>query len=161
MNGTGLASQVWREPWVTTPRRGANRDAFEVRSTVGRLLELQLWELSHPDDVAALSASVATLATPIGVRVLLFADYRCASPFPQDIGDAWSRAMRGSNGKVLRSAILLDPANETFNLQVARVVHCAGLAARRCFEDRAELRDWLGEVSSAPERDRIEALLSG
>jgi hypothetical protein len=160
MNGIELASQFWRERWVATPPRGTSCDAFDVRGSVGRLVELRVMDLSHPDDVAALSASIASVAAPAGARVLLFADYRSAAPFAQSIADAWSLAMRRSNTKVLRSAILLDPANETFNLQIARVIRCAGLATRRSFEEPAELRDWLGEVATPLERDRIDELLA-
>jgi hypothetical protein len=160
MNGIELASQIWRELWLTTPVRGTSCDAFEVRASVGRLVEVRVMDLSHSDDVAAVSASIWSAAAPVGAPVLIFADYRSATPFPQGIADAWSLAMRRTNTKVLRSGILLNPANETFNLQIERVIRCAGLPTRRSFEEPAELRDWLCEVATPGERDRIDELLS-
>jgi hypothetical protein len=161
MNGTGLASQVGREPWALAPRAKSSRDSFEVRQSVGRLVEVRLWEIAHPGEFDAMSASLMSITAPIAGRVLVFADYRHASPFPQGIADAWSRAMRRFNLNVLRSAILVDPTNETFNLQLARVIQCAGLATRRSFDDPEELRDWLSQVSTPLEQERIDALLSG
>jgi hypothetical protein len=91
---------------------------------------------------------------------VIFADYRAAQPFSQAVADDWSRTMRSFNGSIARSAILLDPGNETFNLQFQRVVRCAGSAARRWFADAAELRSWLRDVLTDAELARVDDLLS-
>jgi hypothetical protein len=164
VDGTELASTVRHEDLVTPcGLRSAPRahEPFDVRCTVGRLVELRLFELSLPDEVTALSVALGSAAAPLGSRAVVLADYRRAGPFPHGVGDAWSRAMRRSNQNVLRSAALLDPANETFNLQIARVIRCAGLPARRWFNEVDELRAWLADVLTEGERARLDAFLGG
>ena len=100
------------------------------------------------------------LAAGLVEPMILLADYRMASPFSQDVGDAWSRAMRRFNTTVERSAVLLDPANETFNLQLARVVRCAGLANRCCFDEAGLLRAWVAPILTPYERAKLDDLLS-
>lgn len=73
----------------------------------------------------------------------------------------WSRAMRRNNGSIGRSALLLDPANAMYNLQVERVVQCAGSPARRLFADIEELRDWVSDALAEPEREALRGLFSG
>ncbi len=68
--------------------------------------------------------------------------------------------MRRFNGAVERSAVLLDSANETFNLQFARVVRCAGMPNRCCFEDAALLRAWLSAALTPEERAAVDQLLA-
>ena len=75
-----------------------------------------------------------------GPRAVVCADHRAAYPLlSRDMADAWSRGMRGANRSVGRSAILLHPANETYNLQIERIVQCAGHERRRVFADPREL----------------------
>ena len=80
---------------------------------------------------------------------------------PSDVADPWSRAMRGVNRNLSRCAILLNPANTTFNLQIQRVVQCAGSDARRVFTDRQELQEWLDGRLSDVERVALRLFLDG
>ena len=74
---------------------------------------------------------------------------------------SWSHAMREGNEALIRSAVLVDPGNTMFNLQLDRVVRCAGHAGhRRIFADAGELRDWLGDVATEAERQAIDAFLA-
>jgi hypothetical protein len=68
--------------------------------------------------------------------------------------------MRLVNPSILRSASLIDPSNNVFNMQLARVVHCAGNDARRLFVDTDDLRVWAGTALTEPERERLRAFLS-
>ena len=54
----------------------------------------------------------------------------------------------------------LDPRNVMFNLQVARVVRCAGHDARRLFTDPLEMGDWLGDLLTDAERAALRGLLA-
>jgi hypothetical protein len=132
--------------------------APSLRTGVGRLFELQL---AAAPSLAGLVGVTARMAEEARARAsaVIFADYRVGLPFPQAIADQWSRSMRALNGNVARSAILVDPRNETFNLQLERVVRCAGLAERRCFADPAELRGWLRDVLTDFELTRVDELL--
>ncbi|MGH7437557.1 MAG: hypothetical protein ACRENE_17915 [Polyangiaceae bacterium] len=153
MNGTALASML-------VPRLEDARGAFLVHAHVGRLVGLRLSDPVDRADIQQLVDDLSAVSSRVAEPMILIADYRAASPFAQEVGDAWSRAMRRFNGSVERSAVLLDPANETFNLQFARVVRCAGMQHRCCFEDAALLRAWISSALSPAERARLDELLS-
>ena len=73
----------------------------------------------------------------------------------------WSHAMREANKYLIRSAVLVDPGNTMFNLQMERVVRCADYAGRRrIFTNVAELRDWMSDAAADAELQAIDALLS-
>lgn len=95
-----------------------------------------------------------------GPGAVICADYRNAAPLQYGIADAWSRAMRKANDSIARSAILIDPSNTMFNLQLERVVHCAGNPRRRLFTRREELCNWLDSDLAEPERQGLRAFLS-
>lgn len=92
---------------------------------------------------------------------MICADHRFASPLSGELADFWSRKMRGNNRGIARAALLLDPANTMYNLQVERIVHCAGSPARRLFTDVEELRDWLSDALPRAERELLRGLFPG
>ncbi len=161
MNSTELASGLGREELagLRCGQGRAAREPFTVRSSVGRLIELRVFDLAVPEDVALMNGAIAAAASAVGTQSIIVADARPAGPFPHEVGDAWSRVMRLHNAHLVRSAILLDPANDTFNLQLARVVRCAGSPRRRWFYDPCELRDWLVDLSTPFELARLDELL--
>ena len=136
-----------------------------VRVRVGRLVEVRPGRLACVADVESLNAAVIgairSAAGAFGSGVVVCADHRSASPVPSDLADPWSRAMRGVNRSISRSAILLNPTNVTFNLQIQRVVHCAGNDRRRVFMDRQELQEWLDSRLSEAERAALRVFLDG
>jgi hypothetical protein len=138
---------------------GACNEPFTVRSGFGRLLEVRVVEVLSVEDIASLSAGLAEGVLALAVRPFVFCDCRSAPPFSQAVADQWSRDMRGFNDKVVRSAILLSPDNETFNLQLARVVRCAGSTSRRLFSEADELRAWLCDLLTDVELARVDQLL--
>jgi hypothetical protein len=166
VNGTELASTFRQEDAAaaraaTPASTCAGREPFDVQCVAGRLVELRLFDLSVPDEVTAMNAALRSASAHLGAKAVIVADCRQASPFPHEVGDAWSRAMRRFNGNVIRSAILLDPSNETFNLQIARVIRCAGLPARRWFHDPEEARAFLADVLTELELARLADVLAG
>lgn len=165
MNGTDLASTFRQEDAAAaraaTPASVCGpREPFDIRCTEGRLVELRLFDLSLPEEVSAMNGALRSAAAHLGAQAVIVADCRQAAPFPHEVGDEWSRAMRRFNGNLIRSAILLEPSNETFNLQIARVVRCAGLPARRWFHDPDELRAFLADVLTERELARLDDFLA-
>jgi hypothetical protein len=126
-----------------------------------RLVEIHVRRLETVDAVESLSAGVFAAVSQTSHGAVIFADHRHASPVQAPVATAWSRDMRRANRSVARSGILVDPANVVFNLQLARVVHCAGSAARRIFTDAHELYAWLAERLDDDERATLEGLLTG
>jgi hypothetical protein len=134
---------------------------FSARVRVGRLVEVRVGRLANRADIESLHASVMAAMRLAGPEFVVCADHRFAFPISSDLADPWSRDMRGANRSLGRSAILLHPANTTFNLLIQRVVRCAGSDARRVFTDREELEEWLDGRLSETERAALRGFLDG
>jgi hypothetical protein len=129
---------------------------------VGRLIEVRPPQgLVSLVEVEAFVADVLAAMRQAGGRALLCSDYRGASPLLPEVTGPWAHAMRKSNEYLLRSAVLVDPANTMFNLQIERVVRCADdRGLRRIFTDRGRLGEWMSEAATDAERRAIDAFLS-
>jgi hypothetical protein len=125
----------------------------------GRIVEVRVRRLGDLDDVACLNAQVHEAIRRAGPGALIYADHRFASPVGRDVADAWARGMRAGNRGVAHSAILLDPDNATFNLQLERIVRCTGHSDRRVFRCRVELQQWLESRMTDDERELLCRLL--
>jgi hypothetical protein len=139
---------------------GGRTQSF-ARVRAGRIVEINLRRLAVSADVEALRAQVSALIRQAGPGAVICADHRFASPLSAEIADGFSRAIRAGNGQIVRGGLLLEPTNAMYNLQVERVVHCAGNPALRLFTDIDELRDWVGEVLTETEREALRELFSG
>lgn len=162
VDGTGACrmggSQVVQEVNGEHPRPRCAPSFARVRAN--RVVEVHVRRLATVADVESLHAQVAAAVRRAGPGTVICADHRFASPLSREVADAWSRNMRANNRTLLRGALLLDPANAMYNLQIERVVHCAGHPARRLFEDVKELRDWVSHALTEPERDALPGLFA-
>ena len=131
-----------------------------ARLRAGRIVQLQVRRLADLDDVEALHAEVTAQIRSAGTEVVICSDCRFASPVSREVAHVWARSMRQNNGGVVRSGIILDPANTMFNLQLERVVRCSIHPQRRLFDDVTMVRDWLGVTLSEPEREALRQLLA-
>jgi hypothetical protein len=146
------------QSWLTDGNAQGRASFARVRAA--RIVEVHVRRLPTLDDVESLHAQVLAAVRRAGPGAVICADHRFASPLSREVADVWSRNMRGNNGGIVRGALLLDPANTMYNLQVERVVHCAGSAARRLFADIEELRDWVSDALTEPEREALRGLFS-
>jgi hypothetical protein len=126
---------------------------------IGRLIEVKIGTLRTPEDVVAMSRQILAALERAGHDAVICADHRSASPLPCEVADVWARRMRGGNGKRALSALLVDPSNSTYNLQIARVIQCALSPTRRIFTDAAELLDWVGPIVTDAERRELRTFL--
>src|SRR5258708_2094279 len=129
-----------------------SRSRSFVRVRAGRIVEVHVRRLADVGDVAALHAQVREAIRHVGPEPIVCADHRLASPLASDVADACSRAMRQLGRAVVRGALLLDPGNTMYNLQIDRVVRCSG-SARRLLTDIDDLRAWVGAALAGSERD--------
>lgn len=143
-----------RESGVRTTRA-----ASFARVCVGRLVNVRVGRLASVADVESLCAAVFAAVLRAGPDAVIFSDVRKTTPLTSEVATAWSRAMRKANEAVARSALLLDPLNTMFNLQVERVVHCAGHEQRRLFNDAEDLRNWLDAGLTSTERAGLRVFL--
>lgn len=139
---------------------GTTRVQSFARSGVGRIVEVRVRRLAEMAEVESLNAGVLAAVHIAGPGAVICADYRRVSPLQHGIADAWSRAMRKANRSIARSAILVDPTNTMFNLQLERIVRCAGNPRRRFFADLEELHLWLDGDLMEPERQALQAFLA-
>lgn len=141
-------------------RVGQHKDdtsaAFEtVRA--GRLVQIRVRRLPGLTDVERLDQAVGSALRDAGPRASICADYRSTLPLSPTVAKAWVRVMRGTNGALARSALLTDPRNTLFNLQMERIVRCTANPARRIFLDVARLGDWMAGVLEESERAAVGA----
>jgi hypothetical protein len=162
-DGSPGAARVFAAPADDAERDRSLEDpgpAFTVRRRVGRLLEIRILHLRHVDQLLTLSTTILKEARALPSRAIVFGDFRRTRPFSQDVADRWSRDMRGYNVGLALSGILLAPWNATFNLQIERVIRCAGNPWRRTFYDVRELRSWVAIRATSDELERLDHLLS-
>jgi len=131
-----------------------------ARSRVGRVVEVRVRNVSTLADVQAINAQVAMALHRAGPGAIICADHRSGSPFSGPIADVWSRGMRVANERILGAALLLDPLNTMFNLQIERIVKCAGGPTRRLVTGLGEMRAWLGNSLSVAEWSAVETFLA-
>ena len=131
-----------------------------ARNRVGRIVEVRVGALSNVADVHVIDTHVALALRRAGPGAILCADYRRVSPVSGEVADAWAHRMRMANKRILGAMIVLDPTNAMFNLQVARVVRCAGNPARRLVTGLGEMQAWLGDSLSVAEWRAIETFLA-
>jgi hypothetical protein len=138
-------------------RTRSERSFARVRA--GRIVEVRVGRLARLADVQSLNASFFAAVARGGPGAVICADFRNATPFSGEIANVWSQAMRRANDCIARSALLLDPSNTMFNLQLERVVRCAGNDDRRLFTHADELCNWLNTALTHAEREALRALL--
>ena len=139
---------------------GGPRAGSFARVHTGRLVEVRVERLVSAKEVELLHAALVDALGSAGPGAVVCADHRRAVPLSWEPADALSSGMRKVNRTVGRSAILLDPENITFNLQLERIVQCAGSPGRRLFTDVGELHEWLAGELTEVERAALRALLS-
>lgn len=137
-------------------RTRSERSFARVRA--GRIVEVRVGRLARLADVQSLNASFFAAVARGGPGAVICGDFRKATPITGEIANVWSQAMRRANEFIARSALLLDPSNTMFNLQLERVVRCAGNEDRRLFSHADELCDWLDAALTHPEREALRTL---
>jgi hypothetical protein len=139
----------------------ASRESAFDAVCVGRLVNVRIARLTSLADVESLGVAVFSAILRAGPDAVLCADVREVPPLTREVASAWSRGMRKTNGHFARAALLLEPSNTILNLQVERVVSCAGDETRRLFTEPMELREWLRVALTNTECDALGALCAG
>src|SRR5579871_6877326 len=130
---------------------------YSVQRMVGRLVEIRIWSPVSIAEAARWTEDHNGLVDSIEGPYVCFVDLVDATVFPQDVVHAYVSTMKGEE-RLLRTGTLLN-ASPTFGMQILRMIREANHPARRAFRDPAELGAWLGEVLTAEERRRLDALL--
>jgi len=130
---------------------------------VGRLLEIRADAgYRTPLDVDALFAQIAQATARLAADRLhvTIVDWRNCPIMSPEAAERMGFHMRARNAHTERSAALARSNAPLQVLQFLRVIRDAGLPDRRLFFEEAELIDWLGEVLSPPEGQRLREFLA-
>src|SRR5580658_11060747 len=137
---------------------GGDAAAFQtVRA--GRVIQIRVRRLADVTGVERLGDAVGSALRDAGPGASICADYRSTLPLSPAVAKAWAKVMRDTNAALARSAVLIDPRNALFNLQMERIVRCTANPARRIFQDVARLGDWMAGVLEESERAAVGAFL--
>ncbi len=158
MGGIGVQPNASGSGAAALRPEGRGGGSF-ARVLAGRLVEVRVLRLIDIEDVERLNAEAHAAIGRAGPGAVVYGDHRGASPLARDVADVWARGMREANRSIARSAILLDPANTTFNLQLERIVRCAGSSSRRIYSAPAELQAMMDAVLVGHERDALRRSL--
>lgn len=129
---------------------------------VGRLLEIRVSggyrSVRDVDDMIMMIKVRVGRLDPT-VKFAIAADWRAVQIMAPATADRVRDMLQTNNPRVLRSSILTLPAHPTTNLQVVRLVTEAENANRRHFTAPAALHQWLSEVLTRDESERLRSFL--
>jgi hypothetical protein len=129
---------------------------------VGRLLELRVAagyrSVADVDDMIGIIRAEIGKLDPV-VKCVIAADWRAVRVMRPETADRVRVMLLTMNPRVIRSAILTLPVNPTTNLQVVRLVHEAENANRKHFTSPLALHQWLSEVLTKQEWERLRVFL--
>jgi hypothetical protein len=138
----------------------SGRGSSFARVRAGRIVEIRVRSLVDLDDLASFCMNTGSTIREAGPRAVVCADHRSATPLSGDVADEWSRRIRQGNAAHTKtSAVLLDPANALYNLQVERIMQCAGKQVR-LFPTLDELTAWLGATLTDAEKATVRELFA-
>lgn len=138
--------------------------ANTYRIVVGRLLEVRIGgSLRTAADVDAwfdgVRAALAQL--PAGKRQVVAADWRACPLMSEEAAERAVLRLKQTNANMDRSAALASAASPVAVLQFLRLCRSSDATGnRRLFTEAQEMSEWLGEVLSDAERQRLRAFLA-
>jgi hypothetical protein len=134
------------------------------RFVVGRVLEINVCAgyraVADVDEMIAMMGQ-AFAGVPEPTRIVIAADWRTCRIFTPDVAERVVLMLSRSNPRVERSAILHASGQATSVLQVLRLAREAQFQQRRVFTEPSEMLEWLSEILTPPERERLQAFLAG
>jgi hypothetical protein len=130
---------------------------WTVKNSVGNLVEARLTTLDS-DAVAACLGAIAQMVARAPRPVVGILDLSRVRVFAPADADLILSVMRGDNGRVERTAIVVN-GDPLFNMQMGRLVRAASLPQRRGFRMATQAIGWLAEVLSPEELARARAFV--
>lgn len=134
-----------------------------ARLSVGRLLEIRA-EAGYrcAADVDALFDMIdqQLKTVPPETRHVTVVDWRRCPLMSPDAAQRIAARMSRNNARTERSAALASQDAPVAILQFLRVIREANLPDRKLFFDQAELVNWLGDVLSPSETQRLRVFLN-
>jgi hypothetical protein len=155
-----------------TPKKSSGRAVLRFADTMpnsyaivaGRLLEVRISEsIRTRADVDAWFDGVRAALTqvPPGKRQVVVADWRACSLMSDEAAERALFRLKQTNSNMDRSAALATAASPIAVLQFLRLCRSSDVTGnRRLFTDPQELSEWLGEVLTDVECERLKIFLA-
>jgi hypothetical protein len=131
-----------------------------IENHVGRLIETRFASPIGDSEMANFMQQRERIMRSVGTDRLVCIDLSRVRVLPPNQADAFLSFLRGSRPGLTRNAFLLPPGQAILALQFSRIIRQAENPARRTFESRSELIDWLGELLRPQELARLKVFLS-
>jgi len=135
---------------------------WTIEQRVGRLIEIQLVSpilLPELEGFGQRIAEIVGRRSRQGQRVISCTDLRAANILPPDVAEWFIKLMHRDN-PVLERGAFLTGASAVFALQIERMFKQSSSLSRRTFREAGPLLDWLGEVATSAERERLHRFLA-
>lgn len=134
-----------------------------AKLTVGRLLEIRAdagYRSAEDVDVMFDMIGQQLGILPPDTQHVTVVDWRRCPLMSPEAAQRMASRIGGTNSRTERSAALASQNAPVAVLQFLRVIREAGMPDRKLFFDQAELVQWLSEVLSPAETQRLHAFLN-
>ncbi len=131
---------------------------YSSENREGKLIELRVVTPMSAEEMLDLQGKHLEMTRQVTGQYAVVVDMRRARVFPPEITERFIALMSRLNPRLTRSAILINES-AVLGLQAERAIETAGDADRRAFRDPAALEQWLGEVLTWQERNRLRNFL--
>jgi hypothetical protein len=130
----------------------------KVENFTGRLVEVKVAPPLTLEEVQSFVDELRATINRIPDRYVGMVDLRQADVFPVEVAQALIELLSRMADRVDRSAFLIGES-AVFALQIERVIRQSINPNRRAFRETAPLAQWLGEVLTDRERERLAEFL--
>ena len=131
-----------------------------VQHHVGRLLEARFGPPMDVDELVEFERQRQALRSRLASERVVVMDFRDAPVLPPEMADALIHLLTGPNPGLLRNGILLPADGALVAMQIQRIIRESNNERRRVFRNDAPLKEWLGEIMTAEERQRLDRFLA-
>ena len=135
---------------------------WTIEQRVGRLIEIRVASPIVYADLEGFGARLGECITRLTERVprvLACTDLSGAHIFAPEVAEWFIRLMHRDNPVLERNAFLIGQS-AVFALQIERMLKQGNSLTRRAFREPEPLIEWLGELLSPLERERVRQLLA-
>ena len=130
---------------------------------VGRLLEIRVaagFRTTADVDAHFDSIDRSLESVPPGLRHVTVADWRLCPVMSPEAAQRLTERIADNNARTERSAALASQAAPVAVLQFVRVIREAGLPDRKLFDSEDELLEWISQVLTREEKQRLREFLA-
>jgi hypothetical protein len=126
----------------------------KAENAVGRLVEVRFASPLTLEEIKQFVAEHHAIINRLARKYVGVVDLLQADVFPVPVAETLIQLLSSVSPQLERTAFLIRDS-ALFALQVERVIRNSNHPNRRAFRDPEQLKQWLGEVLTPPEQDRL------